>query len=315
MWIVLAASPTLWPAGPVGVPLGSAKPAADTPKIGSNLPLFYLWNESQHGRTLPWLIDGGLLPLDLVAISPEAGLSVSLTYDGVPYELAYDRARGVAVYPLRWAGAYRRVEIGRDAAGFPINIELPEEKIFLTVLEYRDGLPIQFRYEREGETGFAVMHYWDAAAEESWYSEAGELLALYEYQLSGEAIVAINSIAADGISTPVARWDYNAQGLVVSVTDVDGNRAFLYDEKNRPMVVLAKPAAGVGSECYFQWDELGRLVRQYGRNENGVFEYRYRYLQESKGLWISCGVEPWIEQYGHLVPGPEIKITRTFIRR
>jgi YD repeat-containing protein len=279
------------------------------------IPFLYLWHEVQQGRPVFFLLDPVLLPPDMLSIPEEKGLSVSVTYEKDRYDLAYDASGKLARLPIPWAGAYTYITIRRNSSEFPINMELPDEKIRISVLEYDKERPLRFQYEREGERFFGVLHYWGTSADESWYSETGELKAFFEYAWSGDKLLELNSYADDGTRNRVVRWDYNAQNLVSSMVDEQSRIELAYDGKGRLLSVVKITTEGAGLERNFQYDELGRLVRQYGKDEQGSFEYRYQYTVDPRGLWLQCSIQTWHEQFGRLVPGPETIITRTFARR
>jgi len=279
------------------------------------IPFLYLWHEVQQKRPVFLLLDLVLLPPDMLSIPEEKGLSVSVTHEKDRYELAYNASGKLARLPVFWAGAYTQITIRRNSSELPINMELPDEKIRISVLEYDNERPLRFQYEREGERFFGVLHYWGTSADESWYSESGELKAFFEYAWSGNKLLELNTYANDGTRYTVVRWEYNAQNLVSSMVDEHNRTEFTYDGKGRLLFAIKTTTEGTGLERNFQYDELGRLVRQYGRAEQGNFEYRYKYTEDIQGLWVICMVQPWYEQFGRLVPGPETTITRTFARR
>ncbi|NLJ11252.1 MAG: RHS repeat protein [Treponema sp.] len=279
------------------------------------IPFLYLWNGAQQGSPAFLLLDPVLLPPDLFSIPEEKGLSVSVVYETNRYELAYDASGKLALVPIRWAGGYTTVKIGRNSSALPINMELPDEKIRISVLEYENERPLRFQYEGEGERFFGVLHYWGNSADESWYSETGELKTLYEYTWAGDHLLRLDSLADDGTRKTMMQWDYNAQNLVSAMVDENGRTELAYDEKGRLLSAVMTTVDGTGTERNFQYDELGRLVRQYGKDEQGYFEYRYRYTMDLRGLWVKYSIQPWYEQFGRLVPGSEITITRTFARR
>ncbi|WP_156789649.1 hypothetical protein [Gracilinema caldarium] len=319
-----AATPAATPAA--ASPVAAATPAAAVTAEAQPIPFLYLWNKvqgwnvGQEERTGFFLFEPALLPPDLLAIPEEKNLSVAVAYENNRFELAFDASGKLALVPIPWAGVYTTVVIRRNAATLPINMELRDEKTRISVLEYEDDRPLRFQYEREGERYFGVLRYWGSAVDESWYSETGELKTLYQYTWSDSRPVQLENIASDGSSISLLRWEYNAYNHIAVMSDEKVQTSFFYDGKNRLVRVIrsgiiSDEPDGSDYDRNFQYDELGRLVRQYGRNEEGLFEYRYQYSFDSQGRWIFCRVQAWFEQFGRLVPGSESIITRTFSRR
>lgn len=284
------------------------------------IPFLYLWNGIQQGLPPFFLFDPILLPPDLFSIPEEKGLSVSVASEKARYEVAFDALGRLALMPMFWAGSYTAVIMKRNSSALPINIELPDKNIRISVLEYETARPLRFQYEQNGERFFGVLHYWGNSADESWYTEAGEVKAVYEYTLSMDRLIRVDMLSDDGVPIHLLRFHYNAQNEIALMENDTLQTAYFYDGKNRLVRVIG--AVITHGESYetvydrnFQYDEQGRLIRQYGLNEEGFFEYRYQYTLDSRGQWIFCRVQPWHEQFGRLVPGVETTITRTFVRK
>jgi YD repeat-containing protein len=293
-------------------------------------PFLYLWYMAQQEGVLFLPVEPSLLPPDLFAIAPEAKLRVTVAYNEDRYELVYDDAGQLALFPMYWDGRYIPVRIQRKTAEHIINIEIPDKNLRFMVLEHEDGRPLRFQYEQDGERGFGVIHAWGNYIDESWYSETGELKSLYHYTWLSNGLVRLEILASDGTTTPLIQWDYNAQNRISLVVHEKTRTEYYYDGKGRIIRVtgctLLPPDSqdatasragveGPGYDCHYQYDEAGFLVRQYGRTEEGPFEYRYQYTLDPRGFWIQCKVQAWSEQFGRLVPGTETRITRTILRR
>jgi hypothetical protein len=302
-----------------GTDLVAAAAGATSTQAGADakgpIPFLYVWSMAQGGSSDFFLPNPYLLPPDLLNIPREGGLSVAVDYEKVHYEKAYDQSERLSVFPVYWSGAYRTVKIGRDATGYIINLELPDDKVRFTIMESEGNRPLRFRYEREGEQGFGVLQYGGPLVEENWYTETGELKDLYEYTWSGERLYAVHRITSDGTSMPLLGLEYNAQNRISSMVDDLVQTELLYDGRGQLIWAKSTYTEGLTVVRNYQYDERGLLVRLYGSDDKGNFEYRYRYGLDSRGLWTGCFIQAWYEQYGRLVPGPEIPITRTITRR
>lgn len=320
-WLFLFCSIALCSAqsGMVGTDLVAAAAGATSTQSGADakgaIPFFYVWSMAQSGNSDFFLPDPYLLPLNLLVIPKDGGLSVTVDYEKVRYELAYDRSGRLSLFPVYWAGAYRKVQIGRNSSGLIINITLPDDKVRFIVLESEGERPLRFRYEREGEQGFGVLQYGGPLVEENWYTETGELKDLYEYTWSDDRLYAVHHITSDGTSMPLLGLEYNAQNRISSMVDDMVQTELLYDGRGQLVWARSTYTEGITVVRNYQYDERGWLVRQYGSDDKGNFEYRYRYGLDSRGLWTGCFIQAWYEQFGRLVPGPEVPITRTITRR
>lgn len=291
--------------------LCAAKPSKPSLKV----PLFFLWFQAQNGSSDIFLADQPILPPDILSIPREPGMTVSASYDKAQYELAYDGFSRRSVFPLFWDNKFNTVHVKRNEVGLPVRIDMPDEKVAIVVTEYQNNVPLRFQYKKDGENLFVLLRYWESGTEESWYTETGELDTLYHYRFSQGNLAQISSVTTDGTVIPLTVWDYYAHNLVSSMSRGQNRAEFLFNRMNRISMIREIAEDGSISERNFQYDERGLLVRQYGRIKMENFEYRYKYSFDQRGLWTSCTVQAWNEQFGRLIPGPEIQINRTINRR
>ena len=278
-------------------------------------PVLYIWRLAQNRIPDPLFFAPCILPPDMLLIPEEQGLSVSILFDGNRYELAYGKDKRISVFPVYWDGIYRTVRVQRNEAGVPVALEFDDGTWRCTVLDLLDGLPARIRFEKENETAFAVLHYWGDSAEESWYTETGELQNLYTYGFSGGLLRDLIRVDAEGSLVSLGRWDYNAQNKISFAEDQGGSVTLLYDNQGRISSMLYSSDAQDCIERYFQYDETGRLVRQYCRNRNGSYEYRYRYTADRYEAWNSVRIQPWMQQFDRLIPRAELSVSRIITRR
>jgi hypothetical protein len=267
-------------------------------------------------------------------------LSAELVTGEAAYRFRRDREGRVREFPFLLGRELLQAELsygdeGPLVAGVrlysPLFPEAPAGELWsLDVLENEDARPALIRVSRGGSYSFILLQRGNGRIVETWYDEAGELLALYDFTLMSSRLVSCTMRREEGGQEE--RYFYDSRGLVTGVSGPRGEFSVLYYLEDLPRYWEYTPAAaspeppqsavsdGEGAagpdnagRYAFQWDEKGFLVRLLGRAEgedHDSIDSRYEYTLDEKGNWIERREINMIRRLGRLVPVEGALLTR-----
>jgi hypothetical protein len=199
-------------------------------------------------------------------------------------------------------------------------------EIGIEIMETIDDEVSLVRIHRNGEYYFAVFHYWDVYASETWFNAEGnaEGLLVLEYVRTHEKFLVLTRESFSGEAKNIVTYDYDSWGNISQVNAEDRKISVLYNDNAQPkylerlMQTEYDPShlednqiAPQNEKLTFQWDERNFLVSVKGIPDENIFEKRYEYTLDAEGNWIERREINMIALDEYLFPSEGETIRRT----
>lgn len=228
---------------------------------------------------------------------------------------------------IRLRGRRKTKDESEDAE----SIAEPETEISIDIeiIESKEGEASLARIHRDGEYYFAVFHYRNDYASETWYDAEGDaqglLVTKYIKTHRNTLILMTESVHGNGENR--ITYDYDSWGNTSRVNAEAMSISVLYNADSRP-VYLEKtlpelPEGDVRLDeendqsfqqkehVTFQWDERNLLVSVKRTPEDAAAEKRYEYTLDAEGNWTERREINMMRLGSYLFPSEGSTIRRT----
>jgi YD repeat-containing protein len=294
-------------------------------------------------RNISWRPDWDMaIPVDAFVVAATRSLprSITLALDGAAYRVAWNQNGSLTAFPFLLNNTLTQVVVmasnDRKVAGFRIGAALSGEKAGagdnlaweLRFIGDKANPQARARVTDGGElVYFVALQFEIGGISETWYDEAGAVLALFSSSVSSGELRALDSRFETGDATE--QYEYDSFGNVTETNSVRGRFSAVYSETQQPR--YWETLEGATRWHYsLQWD-AGRLVRLTGVEgplvveagadtdenalaDNGVaIDLRYDYTLDARGNWIERRETRMTRRLEALVPTGESKIAKRII--